>query len=78
MQLPVVIFSVGQRSGMQKLFVVKKQENIDYKKVVGLIEKFTLQPNLETGGGIKKDTLLPLCKLASTESDRKLITFAVC
>ena len=78
MQLPVVIFSVGQRSGMQKLFFVEKQENIDYKKVVGLIEKFTLQPNLETGGGIKKDTLLPLCKLASTESDRKLIKFAVC
>ena len=63
---------------MQKLFVVKKQENVDYKKVVGLVEKFTLQPNLETGGGMKKDTLLALCNLPSTESDRKLIEFAVC
>lgn len=77
MQLPVVVFRVGQKIGMQKLYVVEKEQGIDYKKVATLIEKFTLQPNLEVGG-IGRDTLLALCKLASTESDRKLIKFAGC
>ena len=77
MQLPVVVFRVGQKIGMQKLYVVEKEQGIDYKKVATLIEKFTLQPNLEVGG-IGRDTLLALCKLASTESDRKLIKFAAC
>ena len=77
MQLPVVVFRVGQKIGMQKLYVVEKEQGIDYKKVATLIEKFTLQPNLEVGG-IGRDILIALCKLASTESDRKLIKFAAC
>ncbi|XP_028517481.1 uncharacterized protein LOC114575920 [Exaiptasia diaphana] len=76
MKLPVVVFRVGE-IGFQKLYVVEKHEDIDYQKMVRLIDNFTLQTKLENGG-IRKETLRSLCNLASTESDRKLIQFAAC
>ena len=57
--------------------VVYKNENIDYQALVSLVHKFKLQTKLDSTR-IGKETLRDLCNLASTESDRKLIKFAVC
>ena len=77
MQLPVVVFKLCPRPGMQKLYVIENKEGIDYQTLVSLIHKFSLQNELDKTG-IAKDTLRDLCSLASTESDRRLIKFAVC
>ncbi|CAB3995982.1 Hypothetical predicted protein [Paramuricea clavata] len=62
---------------MQKLYVIEKNDGIDYQTLVSLVHKFSLQTQLDKTG-IAKETLHELCSLASTESDRKLIKFAVC
>ncbi|CAB3995396.1 Hypothetical predicted protein [Paramuricea clavata] len=77
MQLPVVVFRLDEKNKTQKLFIVEKQCGIDYRKLVNLVHKFTLETKLETEG-IAKETLRNLCKLATTEADRKLLKFAVC
>lgn len=77
MQLPVVVFRLDEKRGIQKLFVIEKQCGIDYRKLVNLVHKFTLETKLEKEG-IAKETLHDLCNLASTEGDRKLLKFAVC
>ena len=77
MQLPVVVFRLSKKPGMHTLVVVEQQHGIDYKVLVNLVHKFTLETKLETDG-VGRDTLRDLCKLASTEGDRKLLKFAVC
>jgi hypothetical protein len=77
MQLPVVVFKLCQKPGMQKLYVIEKNDWIDYQTLVSLVHKFSLQTQLDKTG-IAKETLRDLCSLVSTESDRKLIKFAVC
>lgn len=77
MQLPVVIFKLNAKPGTQKLYVVENMFGIDFKKIVQLANKFTLETKLETEG-VGKKILRDLCKLASTEADRKLLKFAVC
>lgn len=62
---------------MQKLYVIENNDGIDYQTLVNLIHKFSLQNQLDKTG-IAKETLRDLCSLASTESDRRLIKFAVC
>ena len=77
MQLPVVVFKVCQKPGMQKLYIIEKNGNVDYQTLVSLVHKFSLQSKLDKTE-IAKETLRDLCNLASTESDRKLIKFAAC
>ena len=77
MQLPVVVFRLSDKNGMHTLLVVEQQHGIDYKVLVNLVHKFILETKLETDG-LGRDTLRDLCKLASTEGDRKLLKFAVC
>ena len=48
MQLPVVVFRLSEKNGMHTLLVVEQQHGIDYKVLVNLVHKFTLETKLET------------------------------
>ena len=43
MQLPVVVFRLDEKNKTPKLFIVEKQCGIDYRKLVNLVHKFTLE-----------------------------------
>jgi len=76
MQLPVVIFKTNTQTGLQKLFVTEKESAVDYTKLVRIVNTFAVEKSFQTKG-LAKETMNNLLKLASTESDRKLIKFAV-
>lgn len=77
LQLPVVIFEISaEGKGSQRLCIIEQQTGVNYVTFVSLFHK--LIPSGVTRGGINKATLDGLCKLASTESDRKLIKYAAC
>lgn len=74
MQLPVVIFAI--RTNRQRLFITEYRDNIDFKKFISWYKKIS-DLNTEVSS-FSKDQLNALCKLASTESDRMLLKYAVC
>lgn len=43
MQLPVVVLKASQKPGMQKLYVIEKQDAVDYEKLVKIVLKFSLE-----------------------------------
>ena len=53
--------------------MIEQQAGVNYVTFVSLFHE--LIPSSNVSDGIKKATLDGLCKLASTESDQKLITY---
>jgi len=77
MQLPVVIFQMSTKGqGSQKLYMVENNSGVDYTQFVSLFKE--LVPAEIDKSGLSRETLSGLCKLASNESDRKLIKYAAC
>ena len=77
LQLPVVIFEISaEGKGSQRLLIIEQQAGVNYVTFVSLIHK--LIPSSNVSVGINKETLDGLCKLATTESDQKLIKYAAC
>ena len=56
--------------------MIEQQAGVSYVTFVSLFRK--LIPSSSVSAGINKATLDGLCKLASTESDQKLIKYAAC
>ena len=77
LQLPVVIFEISaEGKGSQRLLIIEQQAGVNYVTFVSFIHK--LIPSSNVSVGINKETLDGLCKLATTESDQKLIKYAAC
>ena len=77
MQLPVVVFKMSTKGlGSQKLYMVEQKSGVDFTQFVSLFKE--LVPAETDKVGLTRETLNGLCKLASNESDRKLIKYAAC
>ena len=77
LQLPVVMFEISaEGKGSQRLYMTEQQTGVNYVTFVSLFHE--LVPSDIASVGINKATLNGLCKLASMESDRKLIKYAAC
>ena len=81
MQLSVVVFNLfeSEKPSNGKLYLMEQKEGVDYGHMINLMRKAVHKSNmLKNNGTMTKELLRGLCQLASTESDRKLINFAVC
>ncbi len=76
MQMPVTIVQMSLKGpGSQKLYVLESMPGVDLKVVVKLAKKCFSQNSPKTG--MTKAMLKDVCMLATNESDRRLIKYAV-
>lgn len=78
MHLPVVIFPL-QCNGTKTLYVTEQKKYVDYNLFQKFVESLIDNESVQSAQNpLTKEMLASLCKIASSEKDKRLIKFAAC